>query len=177
MKTRLTAVLILLMAGLWVAPSFAQDPQPEPAAAGEMDTNKDGKVDADETKAAIDKEAGVGDVVEDVGDVVSAAKALGDSGEGKATLIMILLGALFKLLLSGVKLVKSQTKWFHAKKAKRIVKYTTLGLGAAAALMANLVFGMSWIEAGIILLSGPLSVAIHEYTKDSKDGAPAGEDA
>jgi len=169
MKSKLAAVLILLTVGLWIHPSFAQDQKPTVTPAGEMDTNKDGKVDADEIKAVVDKEADVGDVVADISDVVDATKGLSDSKEGKATLIMLLLGAIFKLLLSGIKLIKAQTKWFHAKKAKRIVKYTTLGLGAAAALMANLVFGMSWIEAGIILLSGPISVAIHEYTKDSSD--------
>jgi len=175
MKTRFAALLILLAAGLWVPPLHAQDPKPdETVAAGELDLNKDGKVDADEMAKAAEGEAGVGDVVKDVGAVVDAAKDLKGSKEGKATLIMILLGAIFKLLLSAIKLVKKQTNWFHAKKAKRIVKYTTLGLGALAGLMANLVFGMGWIEAGIIVLSGPISVAIHEYTKDSKDGNPEG---
>jgi hypothetical protein len=169
MKTRLAAVLILLMAGLWVAPSFAQDPV---APAGTMDTNKDGKVDKDETAAEVNKDVGVNDVVKDVTGVVDAAKDLKGEKEGKAALIMLLLGAIFKLLLSAVKVVKKETNWFHAKKAKRIVKYSTIGLGAAAALMSNLAFGMSWIEAGIILLSGPMAVAIHEYTKDSKDGDP-----
>lgn len=169
MRTRLVAVFIFLAAGLWYQPSYAQDSEPAATSAGSMDTNKDGKVDADETAAAIDKEADVGDVVADVGEVVGAAKGLGSSKDGKATLIMILLGAIFKLLLSGIKLIKGKTNWFRAKKAKRIVKYTTLGLGALAGLMANLIFGMSWIEAGIIVLSGPISVAIHEYTKDSSD--------
>jgi len=173
MKTRLAAVLILLMAGLWVTPSFAQD-DPKPAAAGEMDTNKDGKVDADETAAAVAKDAGIGDVVKDVTDVVDAAKDLKGKKDGTsmALLIMALLGTIFKLLLSAIKSIKKSTNWFHAKKAKRILKYTTAGLGAASALAANLVFGMSWLEAGIILLSGPVAVAIHEYTKDSKDGNP-----
>jgi hypothetical protein len=171
MKTRLAVVLILLTAGLWVTPSFAQD-GPKPAAAGSMDTDKDGKVDAKETAAEIDKEVEVGDAVKDIGAVVDAAKDLKGKKEGMAALIMVLLGAIFKLLLSSIKLIKAKTNWFHAKKAKRIIKYTTLGLGAVAALMSNLVFGMSWIDAGIILLSGPLSVAVHEYTKDSKDGPP-----
>lgn len=172
MKTRLAAVLILLTAGLWVAPLYAQDPEPKPAVAGAMDTNNDGKVDKDETAAEIDKDVGVGDVVKDVTDVVEAAQNLKGEKEGKAALIMMLLGAIFKLLLSGIKLIKKQTNWFHAKKAKRILKYTTLGLGAVAALLSNLAFGMGWIEAGIIFLSGPMAVAIHEYTKDSKDGDP-----
>ena len=171
MKTRLLPVALLLAAGLWVQPSFAQDPD-SVAAAGEMDTNGDGKIDASEAAAETDKEVGVGDVVSDAGAVVDAAQALKGKTEGKATLIMLLLGAIFKLLLSGIKLVKKSTNWFHAKKAKRIIKYMTIGLGAAAALMSNLAFGMSWLEAGIILLSGPMAVAIHEYTKDSKDGDP-----
>lgn len=172
---RLAAVLILLMAGLWVTPSFAQD-DPKPAAAGEMDTNKDGKVDANETADEVAKDVDVSDAVKDVTDVVEAAKDLKGKKDGTsmALLITALLGTIFKFMLSGIKLIKKKTKWFHAKKAKRIVKYTTAALGAASALTANLVFGMSWIEAGIILLSGPVAVAIHEYTKDSKDGDPEG---
>jgi hypothetical protein len=171
-KNKLAVVLIFLTAGLWTLPSLAQDPKPPPLIASEMDANKDGKVDLGETMAVVDKEASASDVVKDVGDVVEAAKGLEGSKEGKALLIMVLLGTLFKFFLSAIKLIKAQTNWFHAKKAKRIIKYTTLGLGAASALVANLMFGMSWLEAAIILLSGPVSVAVHEYTKDSKDGSP-----
>jgi len=170
MKTRLVVVFTLLMAGIWVQPSFAQDLKP-PAAAGELDTNKDGKVDADEAAAATAEEVDISDVVKDAGELIDAAKNLKDKQDGTSIslLIMAVLGAIFKFLLSAVKLIKAQTNWFHAKKAKRIVKYTTLVLGGLAALMANLVFDMSWLEAGIILLSGPMSVAMHEYTKDSED--------
>ena len=172
MRNLFAAFLFLVVGLAFVQPVQSQD-TPKPVA-GAMDTNKDGKVDAKETAAEIEKDAGVGDVVKDVTAVVDAATDLKTkkSGTSMSLMIMALLGTIFKLLLSGIKMIKSQTKWFHAKKAKRIVKYTTLGLGAAAALMANLVFGMGWMEAAIILMSGPLSVAIHEYTKDSKDGPP-----
>lgn len=172
MKTRFAAVLVLLMAGLWVAPSFAQD-DPKPVAAGEMDTNKDGKVDADETKTEVAKDVSAIDVADDVTDVVEKAQDLKGSSGGKALLIMALLGAIFKALLSALKLVKKETNWFKAKKAKRILKYSTVVLGGLAALMSNAVLGMGWIESLTILVSGPLAVALHEYLKDSKD--PTGE--
>jgi len=169
MKSRLAAVLVLSTASLWVSSLYAQEPAAPTAA---MDTNHDGKVDNKETTAEIEKNVSVGDVVADVAGTVEAARDLKGKKEGKAALIMLFLGAIFKLLLSAVKLVKKQTNWFHAKKAKRILKYSTIALGALAALMSNLAFGMGWIEAGVILLSGPMAVAIHEYTKDSKDGNP-----
>jgi hypothetical protein len=156
----------------------APEPKPEPAVAApaatsDLDTNKDGKVDAKETAAATEADAGVADVIADGAEVVKAAKDLADREEGSempiGTMILVLLAAVFKLLLSGIKLVGKNVAWFKTKDGKRVMKYSTLGLGAAAALCANLFFGMHWIEAMQILLSGPIAVGIHEYTKDSKD--------
>lgn len=167
MKKTLMFCMLLVGFGVFTpSPLLAQD---DAKPAGVMDTNKDGKVDADETKTEIDKDVDVGDVASEVGAVVDAAQ---DLKGGKAAVIMMFLSVLFKLMLSAVKLIKKETNWFHAKKAKRIIKYSTLGLGGLAALMSNLAFGVGWMEAGIIFLSGPVAVAIHEYTKDSKDGDP-----
>lgn len=181
MKRRLIPILFLLVGLAYIQPVQA-DPEPAaPAAteapskvkpAGAMDANADGKVDNDELKKEMDKEVGVGDVASDVSDVVAATKGLKDSDTSKAMVWMLILATVFKLLLSGIKLIKKQTNWFHAKKAKRILKYTTLGLGAVAALLFNFVGGMGWMEAAMIFMAGPVSVAIHEYTKDSKDGDP-----
>jgi hypothetical protein len=68
-----------------------------------------------------------------------------------------------------MKVLGKNIAWFKTKDGKRVVKYSTLGLGAAAALLANLAFGMHWLDAVQILLSGPLAVAIHEYTSDSSE--------
>jgi hypothetical protein len=83
-------------------------------------------------------------------------------------LVSLLLAAVFKLLLSLLKVLAKSLAWFKSQDGKRILKYSTIGLGSAAALVANLSFGLSWVDALTILLSGPLAVAIHEYTSDSK---------
>lgn len=133
-----------------------------------LDTNGDGKVDAAEQAAATAKEATVADVIKDGADTVNAAKALKDPTMPKGVMVAVLLGAVFKLLLSLMKVLGKNIAWFKTANGKRIVKYSTLGLGAAAGLVANLAFGMSWIDSVTILLSGPIAVAINEYTSDSK---------
>lgn len=187
MRRLLIPILFLLVGLAYLQPVQAEDPPSAPAAteapakvapAGAMDTNADGKVDADETAAEVAKETGVGDVIKDGTDVADAIKGLKDSGASKAMVWMLILATIFKLALSALKLIKAQTKWFTKKKAKRIIKYTTLGLGALSALLFNVFGGMGWMDAALIFLAGPVSVAIHEYTKDSSEGeADAAEGA
>ena len=142
--------------------------------ASSLDTNKDGKVDKTETAAATNADATVSDVIKNGTDVVSAAKDLKNPALPKALAIAVLLGAAFKLLLSLIKVLGKNIKWFTTQAGKRTIKYSTLGLGALAALTANLALGTGWIDALTILFSGPLAVAIHEYTSDSSpDEAPA----
>ena len=145
-----------------------------PAATSKLDTNNDGKVDAAETAAATNADADVGDLIADGADTVSTIKNVVDKKDTMpvGTMILVILGVVFKLLLSLMKVLGRNIAWFKSKDGKRVVKYSTLGLGAAAALVANLAFGMNWIEAAQLLLAGPIAVAIHEYTKDSKDAAP-----
>lgn len=138
-----------------------------------LDTNKDGKVDAAETAAATNAEATTGEAVSGVAEVAEAAKALKDPTMPKGLAIAVLLGAIFKLLLSSLKMVSKFAPWFKSPDGRRVLKYSTLGLGGAAALTANLAFGMGWMDALTIVLSGPLAVAIHEYTSDSKPVAEA----
>lgn len=138
---------------------------------GSMDTNNDGKVDAEEIAAATNAEAGAATVVEDgaaaVDTITTVVKHRGTLGGGMIALLV--LGALFKLLLSLIKVLGRNINWFGTRDGKRVIKYSTLGLGAAAGLVANLAFGVHWAQALEIMLSGPLAVAIHEYTKDSKE--------
>jgi hypothetical protein len=173
MRRLLIPALFLLVGLAYLQPVQAEDSATtapaKVAPAGAMDTNSDGKVDADETAKEVAKDTRVGDVVTDVNAVVDATKGLKDKGADKAMVWMLILATVFKLALSGIKLIKSKTQWFAKKKAKAIIKYSTLGLGALAALLFNVVGGMGWLEAGMIFLSGPVAVAIHEYTKDSKD--------
>lgn len=141
---------------------------PAPKPASSLDTNKDGKVDSTELANATNADATVTDVIKDGTAVVDAAKGLKDPSMPKGVAIAVLLGTLFKLLLSLLKVVAKNVAWFKSQDGKRVLKYSTLGLGALAALMANWAFGMSWMDSLVILLSGPIAVAIHEYTSDSK---------
>jgi hypothetical protein len=168
---RLLIIAVLLLAPQVVSSQEKPKPAPKPAVTSSMDTNKDGKVDAKEMAAATKADASVGDVMADGAEVVDAVKDMkdGSSGLPNSTLLALLLGVIFKLLLSGMKVAGKNIAWFKSKDGKRVIKYSTLGLGAAAALCANLAFGMHWMEAAQLLLSGPIAVAIHEYTKDSKD--------
>jgi len=153
------------------APVTAPAPKPAvvaPKPTSSLDLNGDGKVDATEIAAATNSDATPSDIIKDGAEVVGAAKGMKDSGLPKGVAIAVLLGVIFKLLLSLMKILGKNLAWFKTQDGKRVIKYSTLGLGALAGLMANLAFGMGWIDAITVLLSGPLAVAIHEYTSDSK---------
>jgi hypothetical protein len=157
-------------------PLNAQEPPADPAVvaptySSTLDLNGDGKVDAEEIAKATDADADIGTTV---GEGVEAVTTITETVKNRdkiplGTMIAIILGAVFKLLLSLMKVLGKNIAWFKTKDGKRVVKYSTLGLGAAAALLANLAFGMHWLDAVQILLSGPLAVAIHEYTSDSSE--------
>lgn len=77
--------------------------------------------------------------------------------------IMALLATLFKLLLSGVKLVGGMT--FLTQRQKSVIRLTTIGLGIGVYLTSSLVAGMPWWEALFLSLSGPGAMAVHEYSR------------
>ena len=157
---------LLLIAALLFIPSeaFTLD---SPPAASSLDLNKDGKVDAAEAAAATDADAGVKDVADGAAELYGTIKDKDSLPKG--TFWALIMGTVFKLLLSGLKLAGKNVGWFKSKDGKRVMKYSTIGLGAAAAITANFALGWGWVDAVQLLLSGPLAVAIHEYTKDSKD--------
>ncbi len=159
--------LLLVVALLFTPMEVFSQEAPPPASASDLDSNKDGKVDATEAAAATGGDASVSEVLEDATGVYDAVK--NKNSLPKGTFWAILLGTIFKLLLSGIKVLGNNVAWFKSKDGKRVLKYSTIGLGAAAAIAANFGLGWDWMDAAQLLLSGPLAVAIHEYTKDSKD--------
>lgn len=165
--------LRLLIMGALLVSCVGDQPPPVDVKSliGSMDTNDDGKVDAKEIAAAIEAEASVVDVIEDGTNLVDAVTEVAKHKDelGGGMIVLLVLGGLFKLLLSLIKVLGRNVVWFRTRDGKRVIKYSTLGLGAAAGLVANLAFGLHWAEALEIMLSGPLAVAIHEYTKDSRD--------
>ena len=138
---------------------------PAPAVDASIDLDKDGKVSAEETKALVDKDASVGDVVKEGSAALDAAKDLkGKSGKSLALALAIFLAALFKMLLSTVKVASKSTDWFKTKRGK----YSTLVLGgfAAAGAGAAAMMGVpfDWMDIAVVGLSGPGSMIAHELS-------------
>ena len=83
-----------------------------------------------------------------------------------ALAIAALLAAIFKGLLSLVKVLAKNTGWFDSSKGKAALKYSTLGLGALAAAGAGIAMALgadlAWWDVLIIGLSGPGSMVVHE---------------
>jgi hypothetical protein len=134
-----------------------------------FDTNGDGKIDATEAASMVHKDPSVTDVMSDVGGVVEAAKSIkGKSGVELALAISMLLAIVFKLMLSLVKVASKNTDWFKSSRGKAALKYSTLGLGALAALGAGVASavgsGMGWVEVVIIGLAGPGAMVVHEIS-------------
>ena len=172
---KILRALLLAVALVLVPTSSGAEPVTQ---AGSLDTNKDGKVDKAETAAAVSAEATLKDVLKDGKEVADAATIAKEdwghaekSGDRTAMMLVIatFLATLFKGLLSLLKMVSSNTQWFKTKDGKRFTKYSTLILGGLAGLAANIAFGVPMTEAFIVAASGPLSIAGHEYTKDSTD--------
>jgi hypothetical protein len=113
-------------------------------------------LDADKkpTPAQVSKEAG------DVLAAVEEVKEAKETGEGMKLAIMALLAALFKFLLSAVKLSGAFWKGRGGKITLRLV---TVTLGVLA-FFSSALMGMGWMDALTVGLSGPLAVAFHEYT-------------
>jgi hypothetical protein len=174
MRSVILAVLVMLIPAL----SVAQDAQPLPRKEAVVVAPAVAPAVVATPAAVVVEEEATTDTV--VQDAVAAAEAAGGlkadlkSAESRTAKLMVVasfLAALIKLLLSLVKVLAKNVSWFAGKEGKRIVKYSTLGLGALTGLVANLGFGLPLVESLLVALSGPLSVAIHEYTKDSKDVA------
>jgi hypothetical protein len=177
MRKYLIALLFLVGGFAFVQPSFAQEEPAAPAAAeqpkdiptSDLDTNGDGKISAEEAKALLDADAGVGDVVSGVSDTIEAAKDLkGKTGTDLALGISALLAVIFKMLLSLMKIVSKNTGWFEGARGKAALKYSTLALGGLAAIGAGIAMalgaGLAWWDVVIIALSGPGAMIVHEVS-------------
>lgn len=182
MRTRAIPLLLLVGALGYAQMAHTQEPPPPatpaPAATpatpatpdiSAFDANGDGKIDAEEAKALLDSDPTAADGVKDVLGVVEAARDLkGKSGTELAIGIAMLLAIIFKLLLSLVKVLSKNTEWFKSSRGKAALKYSTLGLGALAAIGAGIAAGvgagLGWVEVVIIGLSGPGAMVVHEVS-------------
>lgn len=178
MRKHLAVFLILIVPWLGAAPVQAQTTE----SAIESTNNETiviaqaPKADAKEealAKPADDKVEGDGkttlkDVAEDTTDVVKAVADYRDAKSDSSDktqirlLLMAMLAAIFKLMLSGIKMT---SPFWKGRKGKTVLKLCTLGLGVAVFLTSALAAGEGWWDAFILGLSGPIAVAGHEYTK------------
>ena len=80
----------------------------------------------------------------------------------KAVGLAMIIAVLLKLLLA---LLKVTSPFWKETKGKWVLRLITLTVGAAAAILANVVAGMDWWNAIIVFFSGPGSVLLTEYQK------------
>jgi len=103
------------------------------------------------------------DVVTNIKDVVAKAKEVSKTSDKTEKLLIILglLAALFKLLIS---LLKVLSKWFTSKVGGTVIRISTLVLGVGVFLVTNLALKMPWYDAVWLSLSGPGALVLHELT-------------
>lgn len=185
MKRALFAAVLLLTPFI----ADAQEPATPPPEAVATETPKADKVEpamtGDQANELVDKDVETADALNDAAKIVEAGKNLANAEDGSMdlkVLITLLLAAIFKFLLSAVKLsgrFSDKLKEFWATtKGKTILRLSTLVLGAGVMLVSNLAAGVPWLEALFMGIgAGPGSLAIHEVFKLipmlAKKSAPA----
>lgn len=96
----------------------------------------------------------------EVKEVLSTAKQIKKADKTEKFLVIsAFLAALFKLLLSLMKLVNPYFK------KKDVPKVVASGLGVLVLLFSKLALGVSWVDAIILAASGPGAVFLHELSK------------
>ena len=136
----------------------------------------DGGTAVEAPDTSLDEKPDLGTVAGEVTEVIDTAKNLKSTSEdaGKLVAMSALLAAIFKLLLSLLKLTSGLFK------NKVVPKLTALSLGLLVYVFANLALGMPWLDALILALSGPGAIVFHEITKlipivrEAKDASSSG---
>lgn len=110
----------------------------------------------------------VSDIITSGAEVVAAVKAYQASKKdpnkdtNKLAIrigIMLILAAVFKVLISALKLT---SQWWGTDMAKNIIRLITIGLGIAVFLISSIATGETWGQALLLGLSGPLAISINE---------------
>jgi hypothetical protein len=112
------------------------------------------KVDGD--KVTVD------DLVTNATEVAAALKAYKGAQPDKTAArlgLMLLLAAVFKLLLSGLKFT---SEFWKGDKGKLVLRLSTIVLGVGVLLASRLGAGDTWMNAMLLAVSGPLAISFHE---------------
>lgn len=170
---RLIPIFLLLAGLMYAQPVQAQDDPPAaPAATATTDeATPDAKTEYLELTEGNVK---VNDIVTDATKIYTAITDLQEAKKGaKKAAILLLLVAICKFLLSGVKLVKKH--FWKSRKGKTVLRLSTLGLGLLVLILCKLAVGVGWMDALFYALAGPGALAAHELLgifagmKDDKD--------
>jgi hypothetical protein len=113
----------------------------------------------------VDGEADVSVLPEQARDIARAIDDVRVKRTNRLMLWAALLAAIFKLLLSGVKITGGMPDFWKGERGKAALRLTTLGFGGLVYLASTLAMGMSWWEALLLAMSGPASMIIHEYSR------------
>lgn len=166
---------------LLCTPAYGQElpPDPAPAVAEDVaDPVADAKAEYTEL---VDGDVKVKDVITNGTEVYDAVQALRkekeETGKINMVLILLMLAAIFKALLSVAKVVGKLVgeEFWKNRKGKTIMRLICIGLGLATMVTAKLAAGVGWGDAILLFLSGPGALAAHEVTglfvgmKDDKD--------
>lgn len=172
MKRKLMPFLVLLL-GIGVftpTPLPAQDVAPAATAVTET-TEAPAK---NELIELVEGEVKVKDIIADGTEVYESVTTLREAKDGATKgAILLLLVAIFKFLLTGLKLFKKH--FWTKRKGKTVLRLSAIGLGLGVLILGKLVAGLDWMDALFYALSGPGAIAAHELLgifagmKDDKD--------
>lgn len=170
------SVLFLLMPVplLGQEPAVVEDPKPPDVTRVTSDAETVEAVNEEYLKL-VDGKVEIKDLVVEGAEVYEAVKAMRDAKKGvNLALFVMALAALFKFLLSILKLAVASGFW-STRKGKTVTRLTAIGLGVAAMFVAKLGMGMGWGDALFLFMSGPGALAFNESMgifvgmKDHKD--------
>lgn len=158
MRVLSIAIAIMFVSGL----AFAQDTKTDPVKpATKVAPKADDATKTDEPASPV-KEivGGVKEVIKKVGEVKKGENTAGEKIP-MLLAIMALLAAIFKVLLS---LLKVMSKFFKSSKGKTVMRLITVILGFATYLVSSMAMKMPWYEALTLSISGPGALVIHELS-------------
>lgn len=92
--------------------------------------------------------------------IMEMKKAKEDGGTINLIMVMALLAAAFKFLLSVVKFIRRD--YWKTDQGKTVLRLIALGLGLGVLVTSKIAMGMHWSEAIILALSGPGAIVVHE---------------
>lgn len=97
---------------------------------------------------------------------VQALQSQSNAQGSRATKVVAFMGLLAVILKIATSLLTTwKDAFFKSDKGKAGIRIAIIVVGVLTFLASNMGFGMSWWEALVLAMGGPLSMAIHELSK------------